>query len=258
MAIDPEWFTILLVPGAQMAVREFRVLPDAATGRSRDRRIRLVLWGSVLALVGLTVLGIAGARSFNQHVQTALTVAAAAIVTGAVVSAYFFGGQVGLEKAKLSTVFLLTNTDLIRQRIGWPEVRIGLSELKALFERLGWLVVESSEPRRRIAIPHDVERFDTLRSELIKHGPIVESPRRSPSIAVPLVASLFCWALVILSKQPSVVKTAGCFAVVLLVWDSFRIDRLLRRSPKRYLLWAALACSWATALWIIYVRLARL
>ena len=241
-----------------MAVREFRVFPNAATGRSRDRRIRLVLWGSVLALVGLTALGIAGARSFNEHVQSTLTVAAAALVMGAVVSAYLFAGQVGLEKAKLSTVFLLSNTDLIRQRSGWPEVRIGLSELKALFERPGWLVVESSEPRRRIAIPHEVEGFDTLRSELIKHGPIVESPRRSPSVPVLSVASLFCWALVILSKEPSVVKTAACLAVVLLMWDSFRINRLLQRSPKRYLFWAALAYSWATALWIIYMRIARL
>jgi hypothetical protein len=236
---------------------EFKVSSHNASSQSRDQRIRLVLWGAVLLLVGITLLGLFGTRSFGPAVNTALTVAAIAIVIGVVGSAYFFAGKTGIERAKLSMVFLLTDRDLVRQRVGWPEVRIGLSEVKALFERPGWLVVESLEPRRRIAIPHDVEGFGTLRSELIKHGPIVEPPRRSPIIAVPLVASLFCWALVMLSKEPWVVRTAGCIALVLLAWDSFRIDRLLRRSPKRYLLWAALACSWAMAFWIIYIRVAR-
>jgi hypothetical protein len=236
---------------------QFKISSHDASSRSRDNRIRLILWGAVLLLVGITLLGLFGTHSFGPGVNTALTVAAVAVVVGAFVSAYFFAAQAAIETAKLNTVFSLSDRDLVRQSVGWPDVRIGLSEVKALFERPGRLVVESSEPRRRIAIPHDVEGFDILRSELIKYGPIVESPRRSPIIAAPLVASLLCWALVILSKEPRVVKTAGCLAVVLLVWNSFRIDQLMRRSPKRYLLWAAHAFSWAAALWIIYLRLGR-
>jgi hypothetical protein len=159
----------------------------------------------------------------------------------------------------LKTVFLLTDKDLTRQRTGWPDVRINLSEIKRLFERPGWLIVEGANPETRIAIPNDVEGFNNLRSELIKHGRISESPRSFPFIAaVSVGASLFCWALVLLSRNRAVVESAGGFALVLLAWGSFSLGRLFSRSRKRFLLWAVLAFSWAEALWVIYRRLARM
>jgi len=241
---------------------EFRVSPDKASSQKHDERIRLFLWSSVLLLVGITIIGIVGVRSIGQTAETALIVTAVAIVVGVVVAVYVLGAQEGIESAKQNTIFLLTNDDLVRQRMGWPDVRIRLSELKSLSERPGWLLVESAEPRRRIAIPNNVERFEFLRSELIEHGTIVQSPRRPPFLALlfglPTVVSLFCWALIFWSKEPWLVKTAACVALVLLAWGSLRIGRLRIGSPQRYLLWAMLGTSWVAALCIIYSRLARL
>jgi hypothetical protein len=201
---------------------EFKVSPDRASSQRHDLRIRLFLWGAVLLLVGITIIGIVGVRSIGQAAETALVVTAGAIVVCVVGAAYVLGGQEGIERAKQNTVFLLTNDDLIRQRTGSPDVRIGLSEVKSLSERPGWLLVESAEPRKRIAIPNNVERFQFLRSELIKHGPLVQSPRRSPFLALllglPTVASLLSWALVFWSKEPRLVKTAACIALAMFAW----------------------------------------
>lgn len=241
---------------------EFKISPDKASIQRHDQHIRLFLWSLVLLLVGITIIGIVGVRSIGRVAETALVVTAGTIVVCVVGAAYVLAAQEGIERGKRNTVFLLINDHLVRQRSGWPDVRIGLSELKSLYERPGWLLVESAEPRRRIAIPNNVERFEFLRSELIKHGPIVKSPRRSPLLALllglPTVASLFCWALIFWSKEPWVVKTAACVAVTLLAWGSFSTSRLRIGSPKRYLLWGMLGTSWVAALWIIYARLARL
>ena len=153
---------------------------------------------------------------------------------------------------------MLTDHDLVRQRTGWPDVRIGLSEVKRLSEGPRWLLIESAEPRRRIAIPNDLEKFTLLRSELIKLGPIVKRPRRSPILAIPPIASLFSWALVFLANELWVVKTAACLALALLAWESFSIGKLPVPRSKPYLLWIMLGTSWVAALWIIYSRLERL
>jgi hypothetical protein len=237
---------------------EFKISPDKASIRKHDQHIRLFLWSAVLLLLAITIIGIAGTGSIGRAGDTALVAAAAAIVIFVVGAAYVLAGQDGIEREKRNMTFLLSNEDLVRQRPGWPDVRIGLSEVRSLSERRGSLVVESVEPRRRIAIPNNVESFEFLRSELLKHGPMVSSPRQSPFIAVPTVVSLVCWALVFWSKDPRVVKTAACVAVVLFAWGSFHIGRLRIPTPKRYLTWAMLAATWVVALWIIYSRLAGL
>lgn len=237
---------------------EFRVSPDNATIQKHDNHIRLFLWGAVLLLVAITITGIVGVRSIGRSGETVLVVIAGAVVVSVVGAAYVLGAQEGIEISKRNTVIVMTETDLVRQRSGWPEVRIALSEVKNLYERPGWLLVESVEPRRRIAISRDVDRFQFLRSELLKRASLVKLPRRSPLLALPTLVSLFCWALVFWSKESQVVKTAACMALALFAWGSFHLGRLRIPSPKRYLVWAMLATIWMAALWIIYSRLARL
>jgi hypothetical protein len=236
---------------------EFRVSPQGTSKHGHDRRIRLILWGAVLLLSGITLFSFYGARL--PATNALIAVAVVTITAGAVGSAYFFAYKVGIERAKLKTVFLLTEKDLVRQQSGWPEVRIGLSEVKALSEGRGWLLVRTAEPIRSITIPDDVEGFNSLRSELIKHGPIIDSPRRfSFRAVVPAAVCFFCWALVFLSSQRGVVISAGGFALLVSARGSLHVGKLLSGSRKRFLLWAVLAATWAEALWIFYKRLQRL
>lgn len=155
---------------------EFRVALDVDSSRREDQRIRLALWGAVLLLVAITLFALIGARSVSAGVNTALALSAAAIVMGTVGGAYLLSWRNGAERAKRNAVFLLTEKELIVQRIGWPDARIGMSEIKALHEQAGRLVVESVEPGRFITVPDDVEGYGNLRAELAKYGRIGKVP----------------------------------------------------------------------------------
>ena len=91
-------------------------------------------------------------------------------------------------------IYELTDKDLFLRRSGYADLQIGLSEIAALHERPGWLVVLSAEPRRTIAIPQQVEGFRFLRAELTKHSHVITLPRlsllRRISRLIPLVAYL--------------------------------------------------------------------
>ena len=233
---------------------QFSVMLNDAN-RKRDFRIRLVAWGTVLALLVATFVGIYGALSSHPRVSAAFTWFAVLIVACAIVGAYLFALRLGLERVERGLAFLLTEEGLVRKRPGWPDLQIGFAEIKALYQRPGWLVVEGGEPRRTVAIPDRVEQFESLRKELAKHSPIVAAPRRSPVRFAPLVVSLFCWGLVLWSRDVGVVMIAGVAALILLGWEFFRLFGQLRRSPKRVALYFLIGLSWAAAASLVYLRI---
>ena len=225
--------------------------------RSGDRRIRLISWSTVLLLAGIALFALYGAHSASRQVNAALTWLAVLIVVGAIVGARSLAVRLGLKRVQRDLVFELTNKGLVRRRSGWPDVRIGFSEISTLYERHGWLVVESVEPRRKIAVPKEVEGFLSLRAELAKHSPIIVPPRRSLLRLVPMIASFLCWGLVLWSKDAVVLRIAGTIAVILLAWESFRLTTQLRHSPKRLFLWTFVGLGWVTAALVVYLRVLR-
>jgi len=152
-------------------MREFKIVPDKNSERRRDRKIRLILWSTVLALIGVTVLGILGARSENIQLHTVLVYIAWSIVAGTLLGVHFLGMRLGTEKIQRDLIFVLTDKDLVRRRNGWPEIRIGFDEISSVCLRKGGLVIESVEPRRKIYVPKKVDGFEFLRAELSKRRP---------------------------------------------------------------------------------------
>ncbi len=237
---------------------EFRVLPsDALTERRRHRSIRIILWGAVFALVAIPVIGIGRVRSASYQENAVYTCLAVAILIGAVGGAYYAAARMGLERAKLKTTLVLTDQELVRRREGWPDVRIALSEINALYAHPNSLVVESVDRSRRIAVWKDVERFESLRAELLKHGPLLKPPAPSLLGWIPTVVSFLCWPLVLWSNDALVVKSTGIVLLVLLGWSCFSFGKKLRDIPKRVVLQLWLAASWAAAAWLVYSRFAK-
>jgi hypothetical protein len=237
---------------------EFRVTLDKASQGRRDGKIRIAVWGVVLLLLVTAIVGVLSVRLSNPHVNTAFTWLAISIVAGAIVGAHLLATRLGLEKLERDTIFLLTEEDVVRRRAGWPDVRIGLSEITSLIERRNWLVVEGAESTSRIAIPREVDGFATLRAELAKHCSITVQPTRSLVELIPIIASLLCWGTVFWLRDATVVRVAAATALVLLAWESFRLYSRLRQNPKRLLglLWIAL--GWVAAILVVYFRLLRL
>jgi hypothetical protein len=238
-------------------MREFRVAFNEISQRKRDGKIRLAAWGTILLLIVATAIGILSAGSSYPHLNTALTWLAALIVMGAIVGAHSLAIRLGMEKAEGDMVFVLTDKDLVRKRSGWPDVKISFSEISALYERRGWFVVESVEPRRRIAIPNEVDGFASLRTELAKHSSVVVQPQRSPLRLISMLASFLCWGVVLFSKEPRLTQGAAAIAVVLLAWESIRLNRRLHQNPKRLFVWAWVGLGWVAAILVLYLRLLR-
>ena len=238
---------------------EYKVAPNTKSSQSEDQLIRVTLWGAVSLLLAITVFALIGSHTVSAALDIELAVTAGLIVMATVGGAYIVAWRNGVERAKRNVVFLLTEKELIARRNGWPDVRIGLSEIKSLDKQPGRLIVGSPDKSRFIAIPEDVEGYGNLRSELAKYGEIAEVPKGPASIVayVPTLLCWFSWALVLFSKEVSVVRTAAAFALFSSAWYSFRVRQLVRRSPKRHLIWLVLASSWLGALWVVIQRIFR-
>lgn len=236
---------------------EFRVISDEKSLKQRERWIRLVFWGAAFTLAGVTLFAVYGADSASPQLKTVLTWLAGLIVAGTIVGANLVSYRQGMEKVGRDLSFELTDKDVIRRKAGWPDVRIGLQEIRALYEHPGGLVVESIEPTRRITIPARVEGFAALRAELIKHSSVIVIRGRSVTGFTFLVVSFICWGLVAWSKDSKVQGLAAAAALMIFAWGSFHLVRLMNGKPKKFLVWIAVGTSWAAAILLLYQRFAR-
>ena len=245
---------------------EFRISPNRELRGNSLLRVRAILWSIVAALIVIPLSAIILFAHYKDRTPiylapTTLAWLCAGLLMVAIGAAYYAAYQGGLQKLKREVSFALTDHELVRKRGGWPDVRVGLSEVKTLYERNGWLVVESAEPRRRIVISDEVEGFAALRAELAKHRSISDPPKRGPLALLGLVfllASIFCWILVVMSRDVAVVRTAGAGGLILLGWSSFRLGKQLSQYPKKFLVWIFLAIMWASMLWFVYLQITRL
>src|SRR2546423_233936 len=152
-------------------MQEFKIESDALNER-RDAKSRLFSWGLVLLLLAMTVsiyaLGLLGLLSTDSHLRWLAWLSVPAIF-GAVIGGSILAYREALRRAEREMVFILDDNGIVRRRKGFPEVRIAFSEVDALDEELRWLIVKSTEPRRKIAIPNNVKGFELIRAELTKH-----------------------------------------------------------------------------------------
>ena len=236
---------------------EFRVISDEKFTRKRERWTRLFFWGAAFALSCITLFAVYGAKSASPELTTVLACLAGLIVAASIVGTYVVSYLQGMGKVKQDLSFELTDKDLVRRKAGSPDVRIGLPEIRALYESQGWLVVESAEPTRRIAIPVQVEGFAALRAELTKHSSVNIVRGRSVTGFTFLVVAFICWGLVLWSKDSKVQGLAAAAALMILAWGSFHLVRLMNGKPKKFLVWIAVGISWAAAILLLYQRFAR-
>ena len=157
--------------GRENEDREFRVMPDSILERTQDSRTRIFLWGAASLLVGITLFAVFEAPFASRRTNLVLVWIAGTIVASTVLGAYAIAYQQVLRRLKRRLVFVLTENELVRRLSGWPDVRINLHRIRRLQENPRWLVVESSEPFTRIAVPTDLQAYAILKRELIKYCP---------------------------------------------------------------------------------------
>jgi cytochrome c oxidase subunit IV len=241
-------------------VREFKIEADALS-RRRETRIRLLLWGTVLLLTAATilifVLGVSGAL----NAKSILILLFVFTVLGSVIGVSILACREALNYAKRQMVFVLDGSKIVRKRQGYPEVKIAFSEIETLSEELGWLIIKSTEPRRKITVPNNVRGYEVIRTEIAKHhalSPSAKFPLMSATKSTALmIISVLSWATVLWFPDMRVVIPAGAIALVTLAVGSYRLWTLLHRDSKRPILWICLGFVWFSAILIIYLRLVR-
>lgn len=235
---------------------EFRIGNDAL---KREARFRMLSWGTVLLLAAigafLFILGVSGYIGHHSNIGDLFVLA----TVSAAVMAMILAPREGLHRAERQMVFDLDDHRIIRKRRGYPDVEIAFSEIATLGEELRWLVITSSEPRKKIAVPNNVDGYELIRTELAKHHTlsacITSPPWKSGTL---LIISILSWVAVLWFRDVRAIIAAGTVAMITLAFGSYRVWVLLHRSSKRLLLWTFLCIIWFPALLLIYLRIFRL
>jgi len=123
-------------------------------------------------------------------------------VIGAIVGAYVLAIRSGMQHAKRGMVFVLMDKEIIRKRDGWPDDKIAFAEINALYDGPDALVIESTDPVRRIYVPKEVNRLAEIRTELAEHHPFstqARPPRAklSGTGLVLLIVNILSWIAIV-------------------------------------------------------------
>lgn len=189
----------------EQSVREFKIETDAPN----KRREILLLCGVTLApIVGVLVEVLAAGFIFHPSTRgdSAFRWLGPLMFSGTLIGGYIIAFSVafrlGMRRAKRQMIFALSDKEIIRRRSGWPDDAIAFSEIGALYDGPGGLVVETIAPIRRISIPREVTGLDAIRAELAKRHSF--SLQTRPSRAklswtglIVMIVSILSWAAVI-------------------------------------------------------------
>jgi hypothetical protein len=189
-------------------VTEFKIKPDDLS-RRREFRVRLLSWGTVAVLIATTALlftlGVNGVLSGHSFLRFLFVFT----LLGAIIGASILASREALRLAEREMVFVLEDSGIVKRRKGWPDEKIDFSDIDTVREELRWLVIYSTGPRRKIAIPNNVAGFETIRAELVtRHLVFVRAKVSSRSFALPAI-SILSWAAVLLFRDVTVVIAAG-------------------------------------------------
>ena len=178
-------------------MREFKIETDL----SSERRETLLFWAALLSPIIIAALIVfivpliqTGYRPFRWLLPL--------FTMGALIGAYIIAFRTGMQRANRRMIFALNDKEFVRKRNGWPDDRIAFSEISALYERPRGLVVESAVPLRRISIPREVNGFEAIRGELVKHHPfsLQANPPRAEltwTRLISMIVAILSWSAII-------------------------------------------------------------
>lgn len=230
-------------------MNEFRIEINKSS-RGQDLRVRLLSWGSVVALIAIAVFLYQDDSSNNEALLVISTL-------GAIVAVGVLACREALQYATRQMVFVLEADGNMRKRSGYSDVKIRFSEIGEIREEPSWLIITSTGTQKKIAIPNRTKGYGEIRSELAKYHAISSRAGVSLGGTALLAVAALSWAALLLFRGVSVVILAGLMCLITLALASRRLWVFSHRSPIRPLLWASLGFAWLAALLLIYLRMIR-
>ena len=225
---------------------EFRI-------ESNHLKYRTLSWSIVILLIAVAVFMFA--LDVQGRIPSSDAWLAVSAFLGGVLGICFLAVREAANYAKRQMIFVIDEQKIVRHRRGFPDVRISFSEIAALSETPGYLIVTSAVSPRRIAIPNSVSGYDTVRDELAKHHAIsTSSSKVTPKGLIFPIASVLSWIAVVSVHDLRLVGSFAVIAVVLLAVASYHTWKLFSRVQKRSLAVFSLGAAWIAAILVIYSR----
>lgn len=238
---------------------EFRVVRSKSLVRHRDLVARLSLWGMVAGLLGIVFFASYGPLSTVQRLSGTLLVLFGLIAMGAIILVFVIVFRDAWAKGISGWSFILTDTNLIKKREGWPDISIPLTDITGLYVREKYLEVESSVLNRHIIIPKEIERFATLQKALSQYKEPVARPAGSMLPYASILVYGICCALVLWSQLLPIVLWAAAVGIASLGVQTYYFYRSIRRNPKtRSSALALISLAWLGAILIGFFRIIHL
>lgn len=237
---------------------EFKIEGD---GLRCEARFRIVSWGTIILLLAVTVLLFTLRASGRLNANSDLRFVFAFTLLGTIIGAYILASREALHFAEREMIFVLNDNEIVRRRKGYPDVKIAFSEIATLREEVRWLIIKTSEPQRKIAIPNTISGYDAICAELAKHHPLsarvdrVELPLKTTAL---LAAAILSWTAMMWFRDVGVVILSGTGGLITLAIGSHSVWTMLHSRIRNPLLWASLGCAWLMAILSIYLRVVHL
>lgn len=223
-----------------------------------ETNFRWLSWGAVLVLAAISACIIL-ARVFGLYSDSRMGWLALLSFCGA-----FFGSCILAfcevrSQVERQLVFILDDTGITRERRGYPSVRIEFSDVEYLREELGWLIIKSVKPRRKIGVPKHVAGYELICAEVAKHYPVsAEAHVKLPMGGLLLATvSILSWVVVLGYRDLRIAIPAGFMASASFALGAYGFWIPLRRAGTRFFVMGCLALVWVASILVIYFRAAR-
>jgi hypothetical protein len=189
----------------------------------------------------------------NDRTNHLIAWGAGAIVLFCVVAAYVVAPKLASRKFISAFEWELTDGKLIQRQEDSPTIEIPLTQIESISTFLGWLIVKGGTPTRQLAVPHEINDFEDLKSQLSSYHAV--TPVKlwvSPFFLLLSGLLIAAYILLLVSHSHPVVLISGLTALALQGYSFFRLLQLSRFRKKALVFCCIL--SWFLIAWVVYLR----
>jgi len=166
------------------------------------------------------------------------------------------GIREALYFAMQQMVFVLDNSEIVRKRRGYPDLRIAFSDVGYLGEEGGWLIIKSVDQQSKIGIPRNMVGYSAIRAELLRHHAATAPRRFRWRDTGILLLAILSWTTLLVFDETALMLLAGAVGLLTVAMGSRYLWRIWYER-NRLLLSLSLSVMWFVAVLLIYLRLAK-
>lgn len=228
-------------------------IPNAARDEARVTRKIRIGYGSLLLILSLTAAaGVGYGDRLSAAASHVLALIAYGVIAASLAGAYIIPQLAATSRRRKEIRFEISDSGLTKHLVDWPDKYIAFSDIAAIHETNKYLQVRGKDEFSWIAIPRDIENYESLRRELERYCPVTENKKSVLAIDFLSLAPFICaWVIFYQSTDQTVVKWAGIIGLLILAEQFYWISQWFVRKRYRFVGWFAMAALWFRCAWSV-------